>query len=52
MKMKKLISMLLCLTVMLSLIGAVPAMAAKEAGIPMEFITNGDMEKLGKAGAA
>jgi len=50
--MKKLISMLLCLTVMLSLIGAVPAMAAKEAGIPMEFITNGDMEKLGKAGAA
>lgn len=50
--MKKLISILLCLTVMLSLIGAVPAMAAKKEYIPMEFISNGDMEKLGKAGAA
>ncbi|MBR2877733.1 MAG: carbohydrate binding domain-containing protein, partial [Clostridia bacterium] len=50
--MKKLISILLCLTVTLSLIGAVPAVAAKETYIPMEFISNGDMEKLGMAGAA
>ena len=50
--MKKLISILLCLTVMLSVMGAIPAMAAKIEYIPMEFISNGDMEKLGKAGAA